>query len=126
MSDTSVVKGTAIAAGTGAGLYAIGNFALQKHVIKNAPRYIEGFKMVDSFAKETISALANDKTKKGILNKKYIEYSLNKAKEYFNVATTKKISGKLLGKAALVGAAVFGGAYLAYRGIKALFTKNED
>lgn len=103
--QSHLVRNTAIAAALGGGLNAGSSLILQKHMIKNSDSYVQ--------INQELLKTAKPRQKKNI-------------EAYLEVMKNKKISGKLVAKAAVVAAAWWAGIYLAYRGVKSLFKGDED
>ncbi len=114
-SNSSSVLGGTIGAGVvGAGVYGISDLCRQKFLLGN-PLAAKGL-VKDTFNKALKAESAG---------KKYLaDAFLNVASDLEKIVNTGKINWKMAGKTALTGGLLIGGLYLAYRGIKALFTKN--
>ena len=123
--SSGVVKGTVISAGVGAGVLGGLSYIGQKNIIKNPEAVITNLRKIGAAGMRAIrEAIANpEEAKKAALE--YGRGVMAKIREVRDFAKAGKIDFKVLGKSAAVGAVVVGGIYLAYRGIKALFTKNE-
>lgn len=115
-TSTKVVKGTAVAAGVGAGVIGAGEFIAQSVVLNNPKKYIE---LVEN-------GIANCKTleKAVTVDGKHISYAkeISKCEKFLDFVKKGKYDFKTIGKYAGIGPLVVGGTYLAYRGIKSLFT----
>ncbi len=98
-----IIRNTLIAGGIGAGISAGSAAIQQKTLLSNK-----------EVADEFIAA-----AKSGKMPEAY-------SKEMLAVIENQKISYSLIGKSALGGGVIFAGIYLAYKGIKSLFNKNED
>ena len=106
-----IVLGTAASAVIGAGITGTTEYISQKSII-NRPQLFS-----DIFERSIEEAKRANKSKEKI---ELLEKSLASVKKF---AKTKKIDWKHVRSAALNGAVVCGGAFLAWTGIKALFFK---
>ena len=126
--NSNLVRNTVIAAGVGAVAQGALNVVSQNKVLKDPQKYLDGMKMLrDCYAGQVKEILKNDnsKTMKEVMRKFVTTINKNTKKAIGiikDLQKTGKINWKNAGKAAGFGAAVLGGAYLVYRGIKALFT----
>ena len=123
--SSGVMKGTVISAGIGAAVMGGINYAAQKSIIKNPTRIIESLKQVGASGIRAIKEAYGNTTEAKQIALEYGRVVLNKIRGIRDFAAAGKIDFKSLGKTAGVGALVVGGIYLAYRGIKALFTSKE-
>ncbi len=129
VQGSNVVTNTAVAAGIGAGVAGGSNYVYQKAILKNPAKYIKELKTrQDTFIKKLTASAKKNKMSKKDLNEviKYTEEIFKKPVEYAqNLAKSGKVNWKEVGKRAGIGAVVVAGVYLAYRGVKALFSKKD-
>ena len=118
-NKTSVVKGTVSSGAVGAAIVGTAEYFTQKSLLKNPAKIDEWVKNLA----ELKNTEATSKIGKTINNLfiKNLEKGINNAKKLIE---SGKVDWKGIGKMGAIGLAVFAGTYLAYRGIKALFTKN--
>ena len=123
--SSGVIGGTLVSAGIGAGVTGGMNYLGQRTIIKHPKEVIKNLKKTaDNVAKSIKANFGNTaKAKKAIAE--YRKGINEQIKKFNEMAKTGKIDLKMLGKAAAVGAVVVGGIYLAYRGVKALFSNKE-
>ena len=114
--QTSVLKGTAVAGGVGAGVAGTYEFITQSLVLNNPQKY----KKLAENGIANCKALENSLTVGG----KPVSFAkeISKCESVLDFIKKGKYNFKAVGKFAGIGALVIGGAYLAYRGIKSLFT----
>ncbi len=121
-NSNSLLKRTAVAAGIGAGTYAVGSYALQKFAMKSPYLSADTFNSAASIYDGLKNSFKNP-----ILNKisnAVLGFSSKITRMAGEAVKTGKVNFKLMGIYAGIGAATFAGMYLAYRGVKALFSKN--
>ena len=102
-------KRTAITAGVAAGISGTLNYFGQKNILKNAASLTDTYKTTLETLKGTDAAAFVEKSWKGIND----------------IIAKGKVDWKMLGKTAGKSALWLGGIYLAYRGIRALFNRND-
>ena len=118
-NKTSVVKGTVASGAVGAAIVGTAEYFTQKGLLKTPAK-------IDAWVKN-LAELKNTEITSNIGKRindfciKYIENGINSAKKLIE---SGKVDWKVIGKMGAIGAVVLGGTYLAYRGVKALFTKN--
>ena len=122
--SSGLLKGTVIAAGTGAVINGGWNYLNQKSFIKNAGAIKQGIRenalTYIKVLRETLGDTAEAKRFITSIGRA----AFNKIKCVNNIVK-KGVNYKAVGKAGAVGAVIVGGGYLVYRGIKALFTSKK-
>lgn len=120
--SSGLLKGTAISAGVGAVAAGGMEYLRQRNIIKHPDDVVKSHRKIYSsyikYIKEKFGDKANIKEAIHNLYKDAFE-DIKKIRAF---AKAGKISYKGLGKAAAIGASITGGIYLAYRGVKALFS----
>ncbi len=126
---SGVVSGTIKAGLIGAGVAGTMNALCQRAILKDPQAYIKDIvtKRAD-LAKEVKELLKTDGVNKSSV-KNFVHFvnklTKNARKVGEEFAKTGKFNWTRLAKRAGIGAAVVGGVYLAYRGVKALFSSND-
>jgi len=115
-NQTSVLKGTTIAAGIGGTVGAARALYTQHKWLKNPVECADKF--TRSLHEMNLAEALHGKNPFFPFAKKLCQSGLDTIK-------SGKINWKLVGIGAAYDAVLLGGAYLAYRGIKALFTKSD-
>lgn len=115
---TSVLKGTIIAGAIGGGLNIALNTGFQYGLIKS-PKYREVMKQSIQEMKELYGNSKNP-------FKKYMNWCGKQWEKAVASNEAGKFNFKAIGKFAAIGTSLWAGVYLAYRGIKALVTKNNN
>lgn len=132
--ESSILKGTLIAAGAGAIVSGGISSGLQLALIKSDTFKNNMLKKVDNLKSATIMSTRFEvkdckifaPTAQNIERVNNSLASLDKIRDAINLRnSTKKIDWAIVGKAAAKRAAIVGGIYLLYKGVCALFSKKD-
>lgn len=113
---SSVIKRTVVAGAIGAGVTAATNVGIQ-YALKKSSTFMKT-------AEENISRTKDMFSGSKSIFAKYMNWASGVYEGMINAVKNGKFDYKALGKTAGVGAAIWAGTYLVYRGVKALFTSN--
>ena len=115
--STEILKDTAVAASVGAVVSGTGNLIGQYVVLKNPTKW----KDLAEKGIESCKTLEKAITSGNGVHPSYAR-EISKCQKLLDFIKNGKYDFKSIGKTAGIGALVVGGTYLAYRGLKALFT----
>ena len=121
--SSGIIKGTLTTAGLGATVMGGLNYFNQRSIIKNPNKHIDIVKNSTNKTIKAIRKILGNTTEAGeaiIICGKNAFTQMRLIRDF---AKEGKVNLKYVGKTAGVAAVAAGGVFLAYRGIKALFTK---